>query len=262
MSHAVFYYEPAAVRQVGDVVVLDGAEGHHAASVKRLRPGETVLLTDGRGTAARASATEVERRTVTLVVEGVIIEESPAMSVTVVQAVAKGDRGERAVELLTEVGVGQIVPWQAERSVTRWTGERAAKGLARWQATATAAAKQSRRLRWPEIAPVHDTTAVTELVGRSERAYVLHESADDALALELEQAPLTSGDLVLLVGPEGGVSPAEIERLTDAGAIPVRLGPTVLRTSTAGVVAATLVLAKTEQWRTAHNNLDEGADGD
>ena len=260
MSDAVFHYEPAATRQTGDVVVLDGAEGQHAASAKRLRVGEVVLLTDGRGTALRASAAKVGRRDVTFEVLAVVRKEAPPLSLTVVQAVVKGDRGERAVELLTEVGVGRIVPWQAERSVTRWTGDRAVKAHARWQSTVAAAAKQSRRLWWPEVMPVQDGAGVVELIGRAACAYVLHESADRALVTHLEQAPARAvTDLLLVVGPEGGVSPAELRTFTDAGALPVRLGPTVLRASTAGVVAAALVLSRTDQWRTVQRTLDEGA---
>lgn len=260
MSHAVFFFQAAADTSAGDDVVLDGAEGRHAGSVKRLRADETVILTDGKGVGLVARVTEVGRREVRFVVERVTVQAPASRTVAAVQALAKGDRGERAVELLTEVGVSRIVPWQAERSVSRWSAEKEPKALGRWQTTAAAAAKQSRRVWWPEVTSAHDSPSVAAVIGRAARAFVLHEDAEISLVEELDREPLpTEADVVLVVGPEGGVSPAELETFTAAGAVAVRLGPTVLRTSTAGAVAATLVMARTDEWRSGSATPDQGA---
>jgi 16S rRNA (uracil1498-N3)-methyltransferase len=172
--------------------------------------------------------------------------------VTVVQALPKGDRGELAVELMTEVGVDRIVPWQAERCVSRWLGDKAAKGRDKWQTTAAAAAKQARRVWWPDVAELASTGDVAGLIGECTRSFLLHEAAEASLVDQLVAAPLPkTGHVALVVGPEGGISPDELGMLTESGAVAVRLGETVLRTSTAGVVAATLVLAGTDSWRSA-----------
>jgi 16S rRNA (uracil1498-N3)-methyltransferase len=220
------------------------------------------VLTDGGGHVAAAQVTRVGRREVSALVRAVRAVERHALLLTVVQALTKGDRGELAIELMTEVGVDRFIPWQAERSVSRWVGDKAAKGRARWQATASAAAKQSRRAWWPDVSELADTGTVSELVARSSRSFVLHQSASIPLVGELAAARFPkAGEVTLVVGPEGGVSPAEIETLRAAGATPVRLGETVLRASTAGAVAATLVLADTPSWRSAPSQTEGIARG-
>lgn len=228
----------------GEHVVLDGAEGRHAATVRRLRAGEAVDVVDGRGTRATGSVVEVARDRVVVAVERVEVEPAHPLRVVLVQALAKGDRGELAVELATETGVDAVVPWQAERCVVRWAGDRTAKGVERWRATAREAAKQSRRSRVPDVEDVVTTAALTgRVAGRT--ALVLHESAE----LRLADAPLPeAGELLLVVGPEGGVSDAELHALATAGAVAVRLGPTVLRTSTAGAAAVAVVSARSGRW--------------
>lgn len=259
MTRPVFYLDSASDRAAGDSCVLDGAEGHHAAVVRRVRPGEQVVLTDGRGAALDAEVTSVGRRDVVCVVRAARAVVQSPLRVTVVQAIPKGDRGELAVDLLTEVGVDKIVPWQAERCVSRWKGEKVGRGRAKWEAVAREAAKQSRRTWWPVVSPVADAAAVAELISASDVAWVLHEAATEPLAhlLAGEAQPL-SGHAVLVVGPEGGVGETELEAFAKAGAAAVRLGPSVLRTSTAGMVAATLVLAGTDSWR---RRLDHGPEG-
>ncbi|BCJ31966.1 16S rRNA (uracil(1498)-N(3))-methyltransferase [Actinocatenispora sera] len=223
---------------------LDGAEGHHAADVVRLRAGETLLLGDGAGTVADCVVTAVARGV--LDVEVTRYRRLPAREprLVVAQALAKGDRGELAVQTMTEVGVDEIVPWQAARSVVRWQGDRGARSLARWRITAREAAKQSRRAFLPTVAdPVGTAALAARLAGAS--AYVLHEDADTPLAT----APVPStGTVLLVVGPEGGVAPEELTAFETAGATPVRLGPEVLRTSTAGVAALAVLSAATGRW--------------
>lgn len=249
MSRPVFFLETAAQVPAGESCVVDGPEGHHASVVRRVRPGEALVLTDGRGTSLDVEVTQVGRGAVTCRVEAVEHTERPALHVTVVQAIPKGERGELAVDLLTEVGVDEIVPWQAERCVSRWKGEKVDRGRAKWDAVAREAAKQSRRTWWPVVTAVADLDAVAGAVARADVAWVLHEDASEPLSAALADGALPrAGRVVLVVGPEGGLSPAELTRLDSSGGRAVRLGPTVLRTSTAGVVAASLVLAGTPSW--------------
>ncbi|MGC3000953.1 16S rRNA (uracil(1498)-N(3))-methyltransferase [Streptomyces sp. G35A] len=226
--------------------VLDGPEGRHAVSVKRLRAGESVVLTDGAGRWAEGEVDGTEGKDRLIVRLGEVAEEPEEFPrLTVVQALPKGDRGELAVETMTEVGVDAIVPWQAARCVTQWKGERGLKSLAKWRATAREAGKQSRRVRFPHVADAATTKQVASLLADAGFAAVLHESGTEPLATTRLPA---SGDIVLVVGPEGGVSPEELALFAEAGARPYRLGRSVLRTSTAGTAAAALLLGRTGRW--------------
>ncbi|MFG2883334.1 16S rRNA (uracil(1498)-N(3))-methyltransferase [Streptomyces sp. NPDC048297] len=236
--------------RVGPEFVLDGPEGRHAVSVKRLRPGEDVVLTDGRGRWAEGvvKAAEGKDRLVVMDLESVHEEPLPAPRITVVQALPKGDRGELAVETMTEVGVDAIVPWQASRCITQWKGERGQKALGKWRSTAREAGKQSRRVRFPEVADAATTKQVGTLLAKAEFAAVLHSDFEHgSAALATAELP-ADGEIVLVVGPEGGVSPEELALFAQAGARPYVLGPTVLRTSTAGTAAAALLLGRTGRW--------------
>ena len=215
-----------------DTVLLDGPEGRHAALVKRLRVGEPVDLVDGRGTRATGTITATTKDTVTVAVATRSLEPAPAPRLTVVQALAKGERGELAVELMTEVGVDVIVPWAASRCIAKWTE----KSLQRWRSTAQESAKQARRAWFPVV---RDVAATAELPSLG-RLLVLHEEASTPLS-----SVDVTGDVVLVVGPEGGIAP---EELTALGGTAVRLGSTVLRTSTAGAAAAAVVSARTGRW--------------
>ena len=229
----------------GSTVVVEGDEAHHAVAVRRLRSGERVVLTDGLGRAVVGEVGETGKRRLEVVVTSVTSEPEPSPAVTVVQALPKGDRGELAVEVLTEVGVARVVPWAAARSVAVWKGERAEKGLAKWRATAREAAKQSRRSWHPVVDPLATTAGVVDLVAAADLAVVLHEDATEPLA-GLEVPAL--GSVLVVVGPEGGIAPEELVALTAAGARSVRLGAEVLRTSTAGVAAVAALLARTPRW--------------
>lgn len=244
MSLPVFLAASVAGARVGDRVVLDGDEGRHAATVKRIRVGEQVVLTDGAGTSATCAVIEAAKSSLTLEVEQVAVTERSNPLVTVVQAIPKGDRGELAVEVLTEIDVDRIVPWAASRSVAVWKGERAAKGLAKWRATAREATKQARRSWLPEVAELASTSDVVALIAAADLAVVLHEEATDALAdLVLDGVE----SIVVVVGPEGGISEEELAAFS--GARVVRLGSSVLRTSTAGVAAVAAILSRTPRWR-------------
>ncbi|WP_371597918.1 16S rRNA (uracil(1498)-N(3))-methyltransferase [Streptomyces sp. NBC_00564] len=230
----------------GGRYVLDGAEGRHAVSVKRLRAGEDVILTDGAGRWADCVVLDTEGKDRLIVqMDSVAEEPEEEPRITVVQALPKGDRGELAVETMTETGVDAIVPWAASRCITQWKGERGLKGLAKWRATAREAGKQSRRVRFPEVADAMTTKQVAALLAKADLAAVLHESGDEPLATaELPE----QGEIVLVIGPEGGVSPEELVLFTEAGARAYRLGRSVLRTSTAGTAAAALLLGRTGRW--------------
>ncbi|BFV59371.1 16S rRNA (uracil(1498)-N(3))-methyltransferase [Kitasatospora sp. CMC57] len=230
----------------GGVVRLDGPEGRHAAAVKRLEPGEALTLADGHGLGVEGTVAAVHGKdALDVTVLSVRQEPEPAPRIIIVQALPKGDRGELAVETMTEVGVDVVIPWAASRCITQWKGDRGAKALAKWRATAREAGKQSRRLRFPEVRELMTTRQLTPVLASAAFAAVLHEEGSVPLAT----APLPgAGDLVLIVGPEGGVSPDEIAAFAEAGATPHRLGPSVLRTSTAGVAAGALLLGRTNRW--------------
>ncbi|MFI5862566.1 16S rRNA (uracil(1498)-N(3))-methyltransferase [Streptomyces sp. NPDC051546] len=247
MTAPVFVVEKVPA---GPEFVLDGSEGRHAVSVKRLAPGEDVVLTDGLGRWAEGvvKATEGKDRLVITDLESVLEEPEPTIRITVVQALPKGDRGEVAVETMTETGVDAIVPWQASRCITQWRGDRGAKSLAKWRATARESGKQSRRVRFPEVAEALSTKQVAALLAEADLAVVLHEDRDTPSgALATAELP-AAGSIVLVVGPEGGVSPDELAAFAAAGAHPYRLGRSVLRTSTAGTAAAAVLLARTGRW--------------
>ena len=234
---------PAGDLVVGDVVVT-GDEGRHAVAVSRLRVGESVELVDGsgaRGLGVVVSSDKPDRLGVR--VSDVVREAEPQLRLTVVQALTKGDRGERATEAMTEVGVDRLVPWNASRCVTRWKDD---KARSKWIAHARESTKQSRRARIMAVAPLASTTEVVELLRTATVPLVLHEGGGRALAaIDLPPA----GDVVLVIGPEGGIAPEELEAFQSAGATIARMGPSVMRTSTAGAVAAGVVLSRTVRWQ-------------
>lgn len=229
----------------GADVEVRGDEARHAVAVRRTRVGEQLVLTDGAGLRALVEVAATGDRWLRARVLEVRRTPRPQPEITVVQALPKGDRGERAVEVLTEVGVATIVPWAAARSVAVWRGERARKSRAKWEATAREAAKQARRDWFPEVTGLAGTEEVRRLVADADLAVLLHEEADQPLA---GTAVPAGGRVVVVVGPEGGLTPEEVADLTGAGARPVRMGAEVLRTSTAGVVAAGVLLSRTSRW--------------
>ncbi len=230
----------------GEEFVLDGPEGRHAATVKRLRVGEELVLSDGSGELVRCRVVAVERDALALRVLERSVEPEQTPRVVLAQALVKGDRGELAVELATEAGVDGVVPWRASRCVAKWEdGPRGAKALGRWRSTVREAAKQARRSRVPFVEEPVSTAQLAQRVSSSALTLVLHESATERLAdVELP----TAGDVLLVVGPEGGISPEELTALQSSGARIVRLGPTVLRASTAAAVALGAIGVLTSRW--------------
>ena len=246
MSLPVHWVESLDGVRPGHRVAVAGDEAHHAVAVRRMRVGEAVLLTDGRGTTVTGAVAEAGKRRLVVAADEVETVPEPTPRFIVVQALPKGDRGELAVEVLTEIGAAKIVPWAADRSVAVWRGERADKGLARWRATAREAAKQARRAWFPEVVGLASTSEVAALVEGATVAVVLHQGGDRALT---EVAVPDDGTVLVVVGPEGGLTDDELATLRGAGASVVRLGGEVLRTSTAGVAAVAALLARTRRWR-------------
>jgi len=223
---------------------LSGDEGRHAARVKRLGVGEAVLVSDGRGAVFECVVASVVADGLLLTIERRRTVPAPRPRVVAVQALPKGDRGELAVEVLTELGADEIVPWAASRSIVQWHGARGDKALEKWRRTAREAAKQSRRAWVPHIAGLATTDDVARrLCGTV--GLVLHQSASDPLAsAELPDA----GEVVVVIGPEGGISAEELAAFCAVGARAVRLGDPVLRTSTAGAAALAVLSTRLGRW--------------
>ena len=249
MTIATLFYAEG-VPAIGELVHITGDEGFHAATVRRIRPGETLAVSDFSGAVADCVVEAADKRCLTARVleRRVVAPARPA--VTVVQAIPKSERSELAIESACEAGADEFVAWQAARCVARWDGERAEKGLRRWRAVARSAARQSRRTWIPAVTgPL--STAALDLFLRERRAagavlLVLYESAEKPLA----SIPLgDAASVVVVVGPEGGIGADELDTLVAAGAAPVRLGPTVLRTSTAAAVALGAIGVLTPRWR-------------
>ena len=247
--------------------VLGGDEGRHAAGVRRMRVGETLQLADGFGRWAAATISAVGKGNLTVNVGEAATDAAPQPRVVLIQALPKGERSDLAVDLATQAGVDEIVPWQAARCVARWdsgsdcaqlphaaanetarhqaASNKAERGREKWQRVAREAAKQSRRHTIPPVRPLASTAHVVDLLRAADCALVLHEA---------ESRPLASVDLshadgvVLVVGPEGGIAPGELAAFRAAGAHPVRLGREVLRTSSAAAVALGALGVLTGRW--------------
>ncbi|MFF9562571.1 16S rRNA (uracil(1498)-N(3))-methyltransferase [Leifsonia sp. NPDC014704] len=229
--------------EVGARLSLTGAEAKHAATVNRTRPGESVLIGNGRGLVASGEVLVSTNTELTIDVESVSRVERAAPTITLVQALAKGDRDELAIQAATELGVDAVVPWAASRSVSRWEGAKVAKGRERWATIVREAAKQSIRAWTPEVGELATTKQIAALAA-SARVLVLEPDATDPLT----GVEPDGRDLVLVVGPEGGIAPQELAAFRDAGAELVRLGDTVLRTSTAGPAALAVLNASLHRW--------------
>jgi 16S rRNA (uracil1498-N3)-methyltransferase len=244
---AHFYLsEQVTAAEEGGTVRLSGDEGRHAALVSRLRVGERTRIGDGRGRIAEAEAVAVAKDSVELRVLEVRTEPRPAPRILLVQALAKGGRDELAIQAATELGVAAVAPWQAARSVTRWTGPKAASGAARWGGIVREAGKQAMRAWAPGALPLHSTADVASLA-RTRFTVVLEPGVGDRL-VDVVPAEVPGGELALVVGPEGGIAPEELEAFTAAGAVLARLGPTVLRTSTAGPAALAALAVHLDLW--------------
>ena len=263
MSNPVFYATPQQLAGLGSGALfsLDGAEGRHATTVKRLEPGEPVDMCDGAGLRLVCTVANAGKGVLTVRVETVRQEPVPAISFTLVQALAKGDRDELAIETATELGIDAVVPWQAERSIVRWKMDKALKGTEKWRQVVAAAAKQARRSTVPQVSSLAGTAQLCELIAGAALALILHEDATDSVAdvargwfsaqlgaPDRAMAGPPTGNIVMIVGPEGGMSTAEVQAFVAAGARTALLGHHVLRSSTAGPAAVVLLSQELGRW--------------
>lgn len=254
MTAPVFLADPGRLDACGpgSRYVLEGAEARHAGVVQRRRAGERVDVVDGAGVRLRCEVADVEPGRLHLDVLERVEERTAGPRLVLVQALAKGDRDEMAIEAATEVGADEVVPWQAQRSVVVWRGERAARSRAKWCATVRQAAKQSRRARVPDVAEAVELRGLvaraTAVAAAGGAVVLLHEEAATPLRDVVLPAPGTDADVLVVVGPEGGVSDEEVAALRGAGAVTALLGPHVLRTSTAGPVALALLADRLRRW--------------
>lgn len=226
---------------VGDHVCVEGDEARHAQKAQRLREGEILDLVDGQGTRVTAKVASGPREVLTVEVLAVLCEEEPRPAFVLVQALAKGGRDEQAVETATEMGVDRVIPWAASRSIVRWDAKKKQSGRDRWQRVATAAAKQSRRARIPEVSNLHTGKQLVEQVAETVQdggvVLIAHESGSPSLTevvAEMEPTLLQAPSVTVIIGPEGGISDDELQDLIEAGGTVVTLGSVVMRSSTAG----------------------------
>lgn len=251
MTNQAFFGDPAEVRTAvpGERLSLRGPEAHHAATVKRVGSGETIDVLDGEGHRLSCTVLSASPVAVEVVVDAVSFDPLPETRLILVQALAKGDRAELAVEAATELGVDAVLPWQADRSIVRWRAEKASKGRAKWESLVRTASKQSRRTRVPEVLDVLDSRGLARWLSGVEQAILLHEEAGESLAGYWDHSRQgMAGTLALIVGPEGGVSPQEAELFGAHGAVPVQLGTNVLRASTAGPAAIAVLNQLLRRW--------------
>ena len=259
----LYLSEELGMPGIGDVVTVEGAEARHAVTVNRLAIGESVSVGNGAGVIASGAVTQASSGSFAFAVDAVEIHERAAPGIWLVQALAKGDRDELAVQAATELGVDGVIPWSAARSVSRWEGAKVTKGQERWRAIVREAAKQSARAWIPEVGPLATTRQLAALA-RDAHVIVLDPQAfgtqtpggqtpgtqrqQPSTLTGVDIATTDTRDLVLVVGPEGGIAPNELELMYEAGATGARLGDNILRTSTAGPAAIAVLSAKLGRW--------------
>lgn len=239
MVEPLFKKSFSSLPSVGSLVELDAEEAKHAISVRRMRVDEAIQLTNGAGLRVKGFVAELKPKSMLIRVASVAQETRPEVELTLIQALAKGDRDELAIQAATELGIMNVFAWQAERSISRWDAAKAAKGKVRWQVICDEAAKQSLRVWHPQVHGLVDSEALVQMVANFDRVFVLDPTASHGLAKQTEFA----GKIAVVVGPEGGIDDAELARFEAAGAIRVGLGDSILRTSTAGVVAISVIQA-------------------
>lgn len=247
MVQPLFFTALARQLKPGQVFVLSGDEGKHAATVKRMRAGEHLQLADGTGVRISATVLQNLGSSLEMSIDAVVEEALPDLQLTLVQALAKGDRDELAIQAATELGALSIVPWQANRCISKWDGPKLVKGVTRWQAIVSEASKQSLRVWTPTVRSAVDTSDLSNLVQEYDLALVLDPTASESLKLRI---PL-QGRVAVIVGPEGGIDESELLALENAGARRVHLGSGILRTSTAGLAAISAILAHGPAWDSA-----------
>lgn len=263
MSLPVFLGDFTELPRPEEIIRIHGAEAKHI-SVRRLKVGGEIYLANGLDQVVRARLMHVDPREVHARVLRAEQRPRPRPHVTVVQALPKSDRAELAVDLMTEAGVDEIVPWAATNCVARWQGEaKVAKARAKWQAAAREAAKQARRAWIPPVADLHSSAEVEQLIRETVAAggvaAVLHEEETAPFAA-FARGAADAEKVVFIVGPEGGVSPEEVAAFRAAGASAVVLGPTVLRSALAGAAAISALGPLTARWDAPQGSSESGGE--
>lgn len=225
-------------------VDVTGDEARHAISAMRIQEGELISLTDGCGAIATAEVKAISRKTLTAKIIDYTFEEPSPTQLTVLQALTKGDRARETVELLTEAGVDQIIPWSAQRSIGQWKDVRESQD--KWRTWAREATKQSRRTRIPEIDGIYSTSDALALISKFDIALLFHES--DGAKLSTIVRAKKPGKILIIIGPEGGISEDEIQALNKSGAVTVGMGRPVFRSAHAGAAALAAVQTALEIW--------------
>jgi 16S rRNA (uracil1498-N3)-methyltransferase len=208
-------------------------------------PGEAIAVSDGAGLKIRGTVSKVSKDTLDMSVESVETLAAPEVQLHLVQALAKGDRDELAIQACTELGVYGVIPWQSDRSVSIWKDEKKAKGQTRWQTIVTEAAKQSLRALAPKVEAVLNSQELVSRLAAFDAVLVLDPEAKTSIS---QVSIPSSGSVAIVVGPEGGISDSELEAFGSAGFSLVRMGAGVLRTSTAGMAAVSFLQAKLGDW--------------
>ena len=226
------------------LIEVDGDEAHHAIKVLRIKSGEEILISDGNGNWVRASVENIDKKSFTAKVLERGSREPRTPKLVVVQGIPKSDRIKEAIEILVESGVDLIIPWQADRSISKWQKD----SLTKWQSTAIAATKQSRRFNVPEIVEELALSQLLEIESETGAILVMHESATKKLSEVVTSKFAELSEIVIVIGPEGGISGAELELLQGAGAQIVGLGPEVFRSAHAGGAALSAVSALIGRW--------------
>ena len=246
MVEPLFRTEFATPPAAGLAVTLGGSEGKHAVNVRRMRVGEGIQLSDGKGLRVRGTVSALGNSSLTVTVDSVTQEAKPTVGLTIIQALAKGDRDELAIQAATELGCWGVVPWQADRSISKWEGAKIAKSVERWQTIVSEAAKQSLRVFEPKVSPPVSSKQLAAMIGDFDLVLILDPTATEGLGqITIEEHQKS---VAILVGPEGGISEQELESFAAAGAKRMHLGAPILRTSTAGVAAIAVIQAKLGLW--------------
>lgn len=242
MTSRLFFAAPGALdgAAVGDSVAVSGDEARHAVVVSRLAPGETVQVADGSGRIAEGEIVTASRDRLTVRIALLSEFDQPTTRFVLMQALAKGGRDEQAVEAAIELGVDAVIPWQADRSIVQWRGDKAAKAHRKWESLALAASKQSRRPTVPRVEPLLTGRSAVARLQDADAVVILHEDAEASIA----EFDVPAGEVVVVVGPEGGITPEELAAFEGGGGSAIRLGPTVLRASNAGPTALAVLLAR------------------
>ena len=233
----LFFVENLPIR-IGEIYEFNNEDAHHAVRVLRMAAGETFMLADGTGAWSQVKAFAIRKKSMEVEVIASGFQEPLATTITVVQAIPKSDRAKEAIELLTEAGVDRIVPWVASRSIGKVSDK--------FAVTAREASKQSRRLRIPEVTDIATTEQICEAIKLSDLAIAFHESADIKLSDCVSSHNVAH--LLIIIGPEGGITPTELEAFKEAGAKIALLGRPILRSAHAGIAAVAAVSALLKVW--------------